>query len=98
MKSSEEIAEIAAVYHHYREVDGKLQGIPGFCKIATLDEVRTQDYKLTPGIYVGAEQSETDDTPFEVKMAELTAQLKALFAESNALQEKIVRELEGLMK
>jgi type I restriction enzyme M protein len=96
--TDDEIAEIAAVYHHYREVEGERQDIPGFCKTATLDEVRAHDYKLTPGIYVGTEQNETDDTPFEVKMAELTAQLKQQFAESNVLQEKIVRELEGLIK
>ncbi len=45
---------------------------------------------------MGTEQGETDDTPFEVKMAELTAQLKAQFAESNALQKKIVDNLESL--
>lgn len=94
--TDEEITEIAAVYHHYRERKGKRQDIAGFCKTATLDEVRSHDYKLTPGIYVGTEQNETDNTPFEVKMAELTAQLNAQFAESNALQGKILRELESL--
>ena len=53
-------------------------------------------YKLTPGIYVGTEQTETDDTPFQVKMAELTAQLKAQFAESDALQQRIEVELDAL--
>lgn len=79
-------------------MEGERQDIAGFCKTAMLDEVRTHNYKLTPGIYVGTEQEETDDTPFEVKMAELTAQLKAQFDESNALQEKIVKELEDLMR
>jgi type I restriction enzyme M protein len=96
--TDDDIAQIAAAYHHYREVEGERQSIAGFCKTATLDEVRANDYKLTPGIYVGTEATESDDTPFEVKLAELTAQLKAQFAESNALQEKIVRELEGLGK
>jgi type I restriction enzyme M protein len=95
--TDEEIGKIAAVYHHYREVEGKQQNIPGFCKTATLEEVHSHDYKLTPGIYVGTEQNEVDETPFEVKMAELTAQLKAQFAESNALQEKILRELNRLI-
>jgi len=96
--TDDDIAQIAAAYHHYREVEGERQNIAGFCKTATLDEVRANDYKLTPGIYVGTEVTETDDTPFEVKMAKLTTQLKAQFAESNALQEKIVRELDGLSK
>jgi type I restriction enzyme M protein len=91
-----EVAEVASVYHHYREVEGERQDIAGFCRTATLDEVRGHDYKLTPGIYVGTEEEGTDDTPFEVKMSGLRAQLKAHFAESNVLQEKIVRELERL--
>lgn len=90
----EEIAAIAAIYHHYREVEGERQNIAGFCKTATLDEVRAYDYKLTPGIYVGTDVEETDDAPFEVKMAELTGKLKAQFSESNILQGKI---LEGLV-
>jgi type I restriction enzyme M protein len=96
--TNDEVAEIAAVYHHYREVEGTRQDIPGFCKTATLDEVRAHDCELTPGIYVGTEQNETDDTPFEVKLAKLTSELKALFAESNALQEEIVKELDGLSR
>ena len=36
--TDEEIADIAAVYQHYREVEGKRQEIPGFCKPATLDD------------------------------------------------------------
>ncbi|MDE3090830.1 MAG: N-6 DNA methylase [Chloroflexota bacterium] len=95
--TDDDIAQIAAAYQHYREVEGERQDIPGFCKTATLDEVRANDYKLTPGIYVGTEATEADDTPFEVRMAELTAQLKAHFAESNVLQEKIVKELDGLI-
>jgi type I restriction enzyme M protein len=38
---------------------------------ATLDEVRKQDYKLTPGIYVGTEEVEDDGILFEDKMAGL---------------------------
>ncbi len=96
--TDEEIAEIASVYHNYRNKNGKPQEIPGFCKIAALDDARAHDYKLTPGIYVGTEQNNVDDTPFEEKMTELTAQLKAQFSESNVLQEKILKNLGGLTK
>lgn len=96
--TDDEIAEIAAVYHHYRDKKGNPQDVAGFCKTATLDDVRAHDYKLTPGIYVGTEQNNVDDTPFEEKMTELTVQLKAQFSESNALQEKILKNLEELVK
>ena len=94
--TDDEIAEITAVYQHYREVEGTRQEIPGFCKTATLDDVRRHDHKLTPGIYVGTEQEEADDTPFQVKMADFKAQLKAAFAESTGLQTRIAKNLNRL--
>ena len=63
--------------------------IDGFCKSATLEEVRAQDYKLTPGIYVGTETGEEDSEPFEEKMARLQAQLLEQFEKGNELQERI---------
>jgi len=67
--------------------------MPGFCKTARLDDVRRHDHKLTPGIYVGTEHEEADDTPFEVKMAELESALRVVFKQSNAAQARIVRGL-----
>ncbi len=65
------------------------QNTDGFSYSATLEEVRTQDYKLTPGIYVGTEAAEEDSEPFEEKMARLQAQLLEQFEKGNELQEKI---------
>lgn len=93
----EEINEIAAVYHAYKTGEGNYEDIQGFYKVATIEDVRGNDYKLTPGIYVGAEQVEVDDIPFEEKMGELKATLQEQFAESNHLQERILRNLEGLI-
>ena len=47
---------------------------PGFCKSATLDEVRSHDHILTPGRYVGAKAQKDDGEPFEEKMAHLAAE------------------------
>lgn len=95
--TDEEVSEIALVYHHYREVEGERQNIAGFCKTATLDDVRTQGYKLTPGIYVDTEQEDVDDLPFKIKMQQLTSELEKNFTESNRLQTAIRRDLQGLM-
>ncbi|MBA2876370.1 type I restriction-modification system subunit M [Thermaerobacillus caldiproteolyticus] len=96
--SKEEIDKIAAVYHAYKyEEAEQYEDVAGFCKVATIEEVQENDYKLTPGIYVGTEVSDEDDTPFEEKMAELTQRLLEQFEESNRLQEKIKQDLEGLM-
>ncbi|WP_339229352.1 class I SAM-dependent DNA methyltransferase [Aeribacillus sp. FSL K6-2833] len=96
--SKEEIDKIAAIYHAYKYEDGKgYEDIAGFCKVATIEEVQANDYKLTPGIYVGTEVLDEDDIPFEEKMAELTQRLLEQFEESNRLQEQIKKDLEGLV-
>ncbi len=72
------------------------EDIEGFSKAATLDEVRAQDYKLTPGIYVGTEAVEDDGEPFEEKMARLQEQLLAQFEKGNELQEKVKENFERI--
>ena len=44
------------------------QDTSGFCKSATLEEIRKHGCVLTPGRYVGAEAQEDDGEPFEEKM------------------------------
>jgi type I restriction enzyme M protein len=70
--------------------------VPGFCRVATLEEVRAHDHKLTPGIYVGTQAEDEDTEPFEEKMPRLTQELRDLFAESERLQARILENLEGL--
>jgi type I restriction enzyme M protein len=94
--TDEEVGEIAAVYHRYREVEGERQNIAGFCKTATLKEVRENDYKLTPGIYVGTEIQEEENVPFEEKLKGLTEELSTHFATSVKLQSEILSDLHKL--
>jgi type I restriction enzyme M protein len=70
--------------------------VPGFCKSATLEEIASHSYVLTPGRYVGAEELEEDDEPFEEKMARLTQTLEAQFAESARLEKEIWLNLGGI--
>ena len=70
---------------------------PGFCKSATLDDIRGHGYVLTPGRYVGAAAAEDDGEPFADKMARLTAELRAQMAEGRRLDEAIWMSLEGLV-
>jgi type I restriction enzyme M protein len=93
-----DIGKIAGTYHAWRgEADaGDYEDIPGFCKSATLDEIKKHGHVLTPGRYVGAAEVEDDGEPFEEKMTRLTAELEACFAESDQLQERIRKNLEGV--
>jgi type I restriction enzyme M protein len=70
-----EIARIARSYHAWRgEKDaGDYADVPGFCKSATLEDIRKHGHVLTPGRYVGAEAQADDGEPFEEKMRRLTA-------------------------
>ena len=75
---------------------GKYKDIPGFCKSATLEEMRSHGYVLTPGRYVGAEDVADDDEPFDEKMKRLAGQLDERFKESERLEMLIKRNLKGL--
>jgi type I restriction enzyme M protein len=63
--------------------------VPGFCKSATLDDIRHHGHILTPGRYVGAAEVEDDGEPFEEKMKRLVAQLREQTEKSNRLDEII---------
>jgi type I restriction enzyme M protein len=91
-----DIQKIAGVYHKWRTQGEKYEDIAGFCKAATLEEVKANDYKLTPGIYVGTEDVEDDGIPFEEKMVVLKSRLKEQFEKSNELQERILKNLNDL--
>lgn len=95
--TQEDIAEISAAYHAFRSTDSKFEGIEGFYKAATIEEIQGNEFKLTPGIYVGTEETESDDVPFEEKMTELMGRLQEQFSESNKLQARIIKNLEGLL-
>ncbi len=97
--SEEDIQKIADTYHAWRgdkQCKKKYEDIPGFCKSASLDEIRQHGHVLTPGRYVGAEAIEDDGEPFDEKMQRLTATLKEQCAESARLDKEIWKNLKGL--
>ena len=91
----EEIEKIYATYHTWRDYKD-YQDVDGFCKSATLDDIRTHDYVLTPGRYVGIEEAEDDGISFEEKMNKLTSELSALFRNSHAIEKQIVINLKDI--
>jgi type I restriction enzyme M protein len=98
--TDDDIDKVTETYHNWRNTNNVTLGagegsqpyenIDGFCYSATLEEVEKQDYKLTPGIYVGSEAVEDDGIPFEEKMASLKEQLQAHFKKGNELQQQIL--------
>jgi type I restriction enzyme M protein len=89
----EEITMIAETYHNWRNPGAPYQDIAGFCKTATLEEVRASGYVLMPGKYVGTEEEVSDGVLFQDKMQKLTTTLAEQFARRNVLEKKIRENL-----
>lgn len=89
--TDDDIKKIADTYKAF--ADGTLEDVKGFCAVVNTDEIAKQDYILTPGRYVGIEEQEADDEPFDAKMTRLTGELSAMFAKSHELEEDIRKNL-----
>ena len=90
-----DIKKIAGTYHAYQNNDS-YDNVKGFCYSATLDEIKSNDYVLTPGRYVGVEDNEEDDVPFEEKMCNITSELSKQFEESHNLEDEIKKNLKAI--
>jgi len=91
--SDDDITKIADTYHAWRNRDGSYEDVPGFSKAASLDDIKLQDFVLTPGRYVGAEEAEADDEPIEEKIGRLKNELFAEFDRGRQLEEAVRRRL-----
>lgn len=94
--AEDEIRRLKDAYHRFRTSGATVEDEPGFCKAASLETVRANDYKLTPGLYVGFEDNDEDRVPFEIKMPQLIDELDNQFAESDRLQKEIQTNLRSL--
>lgn len=75
---------------------GDYKDVPGFCKSATIEEIRKHNHILTPGRYVGAAEVEDDGEPFEEKMARLTTALREQTEQAKKLDQLIWANLEDI--
>lgn len=94
--SDHDINKISETYHKWRNIDGSYENVNGFCKAARIEEVRENDYILTPGRYVGITETEDDGISFDEKMESLTNELRDLFAKSHSLEDEIRKNLGGI--
>jgi type I restriction enzyme M protein len=96
--SDGDLARIAGTYHAWRgEPDADAyEDVPGFCRAATLEEIRGHAHLLTPGRYVGAAAAEADDGLFEERFAALKETLAEQFAEAEELSALIQTKLEEI--
>ena len=94
--SEEDIASISEVYHKWRKGDDSYEDVAGFCKSATIEEVKELDYVLTPGRYVGLAEEE-DDFNFEERFGELKTKLDSMIEKESKLNTRISSSLSKIL-
>ena len=94
--SKEDIQKIAGTYHQWRSKEGGYKDMAGFCKSATLADIQSHEYVLTPGRYVGIPERVEDEASFAEKMAQFTSELKEQFKEGKRLEKQIQSNLSAL--
>ncbi len=73
--------------------NGTLEDVKGFYAVVEKEDIKKQDYILTPGRYVGIEEQKEDNEPFEQKMTRLTSELSDMFEKSHQLEDEIRKKL-----
>lgn len=94
--SEDDIMRIANTYHAYAN-DNDYEDIAGFCKKANLEDIKKNNFVLTPGRYVGT-KPRVDDEPYSDKISKLSAELSKQLQESEKINNDIREALKGLQK
>jgi type I restriction enzyme M protein len=93
--SAKDINRISSLYSMFRL--GKYrEDIPGLCSVKSIDIVKSNNFSLAPGLYVGVEEDEKDEFPAAERIDELKHELSELFEESTRLQKNILNSFKGL--
>lgn len=75
--------------------NAKYEDVTGLCKLATLDEVKEQDYSLNPGRYVGVviEEDGKTEEEFITEIVDLNDELTILNKEAKSLEDIISKNI-----
>jgi type I restriction enzyme M protein len=96
--SPEQLDQIVSTYRSYVGMEGypKYKNIPGYCKVATIEEMKESKFMLMPGKYVGYEKIVDSGKPFPERMNLLTQEYKTLISQSNELDKKIIKNFRSM--
>ena len=89
--SDEDIAEISNTYHKWRSKEqfADYNDVAGFCKSANIQDIRKNNYILTPGRYIDFKEVAEDGEAFGEKIQMLTSSLSEQMQKANELDEAI---------
>lgn len=96
--TDDDITSIGEIYHFWRSKDWetKYKDVPGLCKSVSLEEVKKNNYVLTPGRYIEFVAEEDDGEAFKDKMDRLTGKLKEQMLRSKKLDDQITKNLSSI--
>ena len=88
--SKDEISETAKTYHNWLNNDD-YSDINGYCYSASIDEIRSNDYSLVSGRYVGVSNSvDLSEEEINDAIEKISKELKNLVEINKSLSEKII--------
>lgn len=68
---------------------GKYNDVTGLCKIVSLDEVKENDFSLTPGRYVGVSSELDESFDYKTRLKEIKSELSELNSDAIKLTKQI---------
>lgn len=93
----EDINKIVKAYKDFE--NGTLENVDGFCKAADIEEIKSKDYSLNPGRYVGADSSgQLSEEEIQEELKNASKELLELMKEGRELEDKVREILEEEMK
>jgi type I restriction enzyme M protein len=93
--TDEDIAKIQCTVQSWKTGED-YEDIAGFCKSASLEEIEKKGFVLTPGRYVGYDDSTEPTEVFDEKISRLLGDLSFLQKTSTSLDIEINRSLKGI--
>jgi type I restriction enzyme M protein len=91
----DDIERVAQKYHQWRSGSPEYESEPGFCRSATLDEIRAQAFILSPGRYVGAADLPFDPDKVDTEIKHMSEELRAAMADLDGTTEATLRVIDG---
>lgn len=92
-----EVKQISEKYHVWKNIaNDSYSDVPGFCKSASFEEVKLNDFVLTPGRYVDLDIVDEDQESFDKRMQSYSLDLKEKFKLSDKYDDKIRKNLKRI--
>lgn len=78
--------------------EGHYSDVPGLCKAAQIGEMKTRDWSLNPGRYVGIAEGKKEDFDLKDRLEELNEELEVLNGKAKELESDIAENLAKLLE